>query len=154
MKIDWELLCNELGITYEDEEASIHELAHAYDCIGEGAFRYVGDQTRVSVMIMEKYGGTRREVANLAEVKVSAVTHRVMDILGILTPQFSSMILTSLQENLRGDWYEMHPGEETETMFWDKLEADDVKREAEIIAKFIEENYETSRLALDEDFQH
>lgn len=76
-KIDWEEVERKLGISENgDEEAIVHELAHAYDCIGQKAFKWCGKQKEIGNLVREKYATLSGR--DNAEIRVSVVTHFVL----------------------------------------------------------------------------
>ncbi len=139
MKVNWRLLRRELGINEEGAEETIHELAHAHDCIGVGAFEYVGKQTEVNEMIADKYESDDSDAANMSEFKVAATTQLVMGSLGMLTEQDRRDIFENLVTNLRGAWYDRHTGHRS--LFEEHLASDASRQAAIALTQFITDNY-------------
>lgn len=88
----------------EDSESVIHEIAHVYDCSGDTAFKWVGKQKEVGDLIRETYPDLFTQ--NLSEIRVSVITHFVLDRLGLLTDELRHEIVSSLLSNLQRGHYD------------------------------------------------
>lgn len=140
--IDWELVCEVLDMHDDDAEGAIHELVHAYDCIGEEAFDTVGSQKAVNSLIEQKYGDDDCEEANISEVRTSAVTQLVMENLGLLTPDVEREIISSLYTNIRDDWFKVHTRLGTEEMLEAFLADGSIKNTAATLTQFLTSNFQ------------
>lgn len=115
-RIYWESCAKNLGISNGDEEGIVHELAHAFDCIGTKAFRYVGSQDEVEKLIKNKYGKINCIEANKSEIRVSAITWNVfknldyhMDVVNTEANRMDVInmeISNNLWSNMIGSWDE------------------------------------------------
>jgi hypothetical protein len=81
--INWSQVQKDLGTLEppDNPEAILHEIVHAYDCVGAKAFSHVGSQIDVSLLFNSTYLTVTRQ--NNAEIRVSAVTYMVMRNLGL-----------------------------------------------------------------------
>lgn len=129
-----------LGIfPWEDAEATVHELAHAFDCIGPLAFDNVGNQNRVNRLIENKYGTSFCDRANRAEIQVAAVTYTTLQ---LLEEEFTKeTIIEAAWDNLRGDWKIRYTREDIAEMFEKALETQVVKDTALGLSEFLLRNY-------------
>lgn len=142
VSIDWRGVSDELLLTEDDAEAVVHELAHAYDCIGKAAFKRVGSQKYVNEMIAKKYGSDDCEEANMSEIRVSAVTYHALAFLGLLEEKVTAReIWDNLRANLRGKWNSDHTYEETRALFDEALARHLNVRIGEVLATFLGQNY-------------
>lgn len=83
--IDWSELQSTIETNEDDPSDIIHELVHAYECIGRRAFeKPIGRQLAVSRMIKDKYGENCRNTrtGNRHEVRVSAISFLVLQPFG------------------------------------------------------------------------
>lgn len=135
--VPWYEVAGHLGITWEDEEALVHELAHAYDCVGDKAFDYVGTQPQVNRLIEEKYESADSDAANLAEVRTAAVTWLTLQTVGILSEGLKNDIRSSLWSNLRGDWQDRFTLPETNDKLEDMLLDQTANNTAGTLAAFL-----------------
>lgn len=131
--IPWQDIAEELGISDSDDdmEGMVHEIAHAYDCIGEYAFDYVGKQKRVGALIANKYGNDVVS-ASKAEIRASAVTRLVLTTLGEMTEALACDIASSMFSNLAREWHG-----DTESEYEKALVDPEAIRQASAIAKFL-----------------
>jgi len=97
--INWDQVQKDLGVleSPDDPEAIIHEIVHAYDCVGAKAFVHVGSQIDVNFLFNSTYKTVTRQ--DNAEIRVSALTHLVMQNLGL--PDRREDILDSMFSNLQ-----------------------------------------------------
>jgi hypothetical protein len=82
--MDWRSIGEfvELEIYDDDAESVIHELAHAYDCVGEALFKGGMGFQNIDDMIWDKYD-ENKSAGNRSEIKVSAITSRTLRELGL-----------------------------------------------------------------------
>lgn len=106
-------------------ESTIHELAHLYDCLGAGAFVH-----RLRYRLNDVINGTYKArflgygdeadwvaAADLAEVRVSAITSLTLEALGI--EYHDGTIVDDLLVNLlnNNSWFDSHSKGETRELY-------------------------------------
>ncbi len=129
--IDWAEVEHRLGTRENgDEEGIIHELCHMYDCIGVGAFKYVGPQGYVGHVIRTTY--PLAGASDQAEVEVSAMTYIVMRNFGVST-EYKDTIIRQMMANLRLAL------EIYETEFYSCLGNPRIEAKAAIVLRFLNE---------------
>jgi hypothetical protein len=137
MDIDWEGIAQDLGMSEDDPEAIVHEMAHVYDCSREQAFNWVGRQTEVGNLLRATYQDFFTQ--NLSEIRTSVVTHLVLQQLGLLTENLKKDIQSNLLANLQNGPYGQGLG--ARELFEDWLEepSKGLQEAAEDIAGWIED---------------
>lgn len=103
-KIDWEELQMFLGTAEEAPEGIVHEIAHAYDCIGIKAFDgKIGNSKAVATLIKTKYrlqSKLENAIAELAEIRASTVTFMVLESLGLSDLK---TIINAIEQNISAE---------------------------------------------------
>lgn len=135
--IDWKLLAYELDLKEDDPESMVHELVHAYDCIGEKAFEHVGRQSEVRNLICDKYKS--EENSDKAEIRVSVITFLVIQPFGFAD---LTIMLSDMKCNLTKDWCVKYSDEKTDLMFLKFLRTRSIQNTAKKIQMFIETNFQ------------
>lgn len=131
--IDWLGLESFLGAKEWDPEGLVHELCHAYDCIGAKAFDKIGLQKDVDELIKKKYiiGSLSY---NVSEIRITALTLLVMETFGHMTLLDS---IQSMQGNLDQAFHQKCPVEKQLVMLVSFLGNKNIKETAKCIREFV-----------------
>lgn len=89
-KIDWRKINERITcvahLSKDDElynlEQCVHEFVHVYDCIGQQAFSWKGDNHQVAKLIERTYSTVIEQ--DLAEINVSTITYLILESYGEL----------------------------------------------------------------------
>lgn len=137
--ICWSYIENELGIKEGGQpEPIIHEIAHAYDCLGAAAFHYVGSQVKVGNLVRNTY--ETAALRNEAEVRASAITYKVLANLGVEydSEEIIDSMITNLEvAGLKSNWLRRSDSEAWIDKFRQALDDSRVVKAAEDIVSFV-----------------
>jgi hypothetical protein len=140
-EIQCEMAFHSLGISdgyfRKDPEEGIHEMAHAYDCIGDKALSYVGNSKDVNDLVVAKFNDTNSIDANFHEIKVSAITRNVLKLLDIWTANYDKTIEENLFLNLSSSWQDRYSYHDTLEKYNELSESEEVTKAAQVLADFI-----------------
>lgn len=133
--INWPALQAFLLTTETEPEGLIHELAHAYDCLGPNVFIHgqIGNREKVNDLLHIKYHATSlicTEEAEEAEIYASALTYIVLESLGQANiAQICNVLYNSVHKfntiNIRAKFFEYI------------LESEKAHKDAENFLKFL-----------------